>query len=261
MSDIIPFVPHDDLQKDIERLRIEISMKFLERDDLILQQCPSIETAYLLRFGSLEYKVIEAEYKWRRLRRKLQFLISARNRQEKIEEEQIEEWLDREFQEYLDRLDDKLKEMNEALDWSKRELLTKEESKLLKKLYRKIVKLLHPDLNPNLSDAQRDLFFKAVEAYEEGNIAKLEFIYTMIENQGEMKVSGLSLLQEKQRLENILIELQSSIEAIKDSYPYNLKTLLADEDACIEREQKLERQLESLVNEIRRCEEQIAQYV
>lgn len=261
MTNIIPFTPQDDLQKDINRLRVEISMKFLERDDLILQQCPAIESAYLLRFGALEYKVIDAEYKWRRLRRKLQILIAARNRQENIDEKKIEDLLDTEFQAYKEKLEEKIQDINTAFDWSKRDILTEKEAKLLKTMYRKIVKLLHPDLNPNLTEAQRELFFRAVEAYEEGNLVKLEFIYDMIDNLDESVNNATSLLQEKQRLEEILQSLKDSIESIKNSFPYKFKTILADEEACLAREEQLKSELRILDQEIERYQKELERYV
>ena len=42
--------------------------------------------------------------------------------------------------------------MNEALERNEAEFLSQEEGKLLKKLYRNIVKVLHPDINPNVTE-------------------------------------------------------------------------------------------------------------
>lgn len=52
--------------------------------------------------------------------------------------------------------------MNDALKRSKAEVLSDEDNKELKKLYRKIVKALHPDINPDVSQAQVQLFDNAV---------------------------------------------------------------------------------------------------
>ena len=56
---IIIFPEIENLQKEIERLRTELSMLLLERDELKYVQCKNIETAYMLALGSLEYKAYE----------------------------------------------------------------------------------------------------------------------------------------------------------------------------------------------------------
>ena len=50
----------------------------------------------------------------------------------------------------------------------------------LKKLYHRIVKALHPDLNPNLTQAQLNLFNNAVNAYESGDLNTLSIISVMV---------------------------------------------------------------------------------
>ena len=58
-SNIILFPDFEALKKEVEKLRTEISMLLLERDELKLVVCKNIETAYMLALGSLEYKAYE----------------------------------------------------------------------------------------------------------------------------------------------------------------------------------------------------------
>ena len=46
-----------------------------------------------------------------------------------------------------------------------------------KELYRKIVKKLHPDMNPDVTEHELELFHRATKAYEEGDIMTLQAIY------------------------------------------------------------------------------------
>ena len=48
-----------------------------------------------------------------------------------------------------------------------------------KELYRKIVKKLHPDMNPNATEHDLELFHRAAKAYEEGDIMTLFRKYMM----------------------------------------------------------------------------------
>ena len=64
------------------------------------------------------------------------------NRQEKIVIDDIEQELDKEFEKYIQELDEQMKKMNEILEKIDYDKLSKEEMKELKSAYRKIVKAL-----------------------------------------------------------------------------------------------------------------------
>ena len=75
-------------------------------------------------------------------------LVQARiNRQEKVIIADVERVLDEEFAEYQRKLNRQIEKMNEALERSRSRILTDAEAEELKKLYRSIVKRLHPDVN------------------------------------------------------------------------------------------------------------------
>ena len=59
------------------------------------------------------------------------------------------------------------------------EKLTTEETVELKKTYRAIVKLIHPDVNDNLSEEQKALWNRVTDAYETGNIEMLKVLYEL----------------------------------------------------------------------------------
>ena len=93
------------LKEEIQKLNTEISMLLLERDELRFVVCKNIETAYMLSLGVLEFKAYELYCKVLRLKRKLAIITVKKNRQEKINLEEIEKTLDEEFAEYKKQLD------------------------------------------------------------------------------------------------------------------------------------------------------------
>ncbi len=115
----------------------------------MFHECRNIESQYILKFGALEYKVYSLECDYLKLKRKLELIIARHNRQEKILMPEIDSILDAEFQEYKEKLDEKMGQINEALKWKDGSPLSDEEAKELKSLYRKIVKKLHPNINTN----------------------------------------------------------------------------------------------------------------
>ena len=179
-SNVIVFPDFEKLKSEVEKMRTELSMLLLERDELQFVICKNIETEYMLKLGSIEYKAYEAQCAALRLKRKIELIQAKKNRQEKVIISAIEETLDKEFAEYQKQLDEQIDKMNDALKRSKAEVLSDEDNKELKKLYRKIVKALHPDINPDVSKAQVNLFDNAVQAYKNRNLDTLRIIVEMV---------------------------------------------------------------------------------
>lgn len=152
---VVPFPEFAALKAEVEKLRVEISMLLLERDELRFVICKNIETAYMLALGSLEYKAFELNCNVLRIKRKIDLIQAKKNRQEKIALSAIDKLLDKEFVGFQCQLNEQIDKMNKALDHSQGHVLTDEETKQIKKLYRSIVKALHPDLHPEITPGYR----------------------------------------------------------------------------------------------------------
>jgi exonuclease VII small subunit len=255
-GEVIPYPESDALKREVEKLRTELSMLVLERDELRYVECKNIEMAYMLNFGGLEYHAYEHQCEYLRLKRKTDLIQAVLNRQEEINLPGIERQLDQEFSDYKEKLDEKIREVNDALERSRIEVLSKDESREIKKLYRQIVKALHPDLNTDLSRVHIDLFTNAVEAYEKGDLQALRLIAELVGDREltESKEDSLIVLvREKERFEKMLKSMKDSITKIKSSYPYTMKDLVTDEA-------KIEKRRAELENIISQYEEGIKLY-
>lgn len=241
-DNVIVFPDFEKLKNEIEKMRTELSMLLLERDELQFVICKNIETEYMLKLGSIEYKAYEAQCAALRLKRKIELIQAKKNRQEKVIVSAIEETLDSEFAEYQKQLNEQIDKMNDALKRSKAEVLTNEENKELKKLYRKIVKALHPDINPDVSQAQVQLFDNAVSAYKNGDLGTLRIIGEMVGNSPlpeQHKDAMTQLVEERERLQGLLKSIRESIDNIKSEYPYTMKDILEDTEKTEQKKQEL----------------------
>ena len=240
---------YEKLKTDVDKLRAELFMFVFERDDLLYQECKNIEIAYMLSIGALEYKAYEIECAILRLKRKGELIQAKKNRQEKIVLSQIEAILDAEFAEYQEKLNEQIKKMNAALEFSQGRLMTAEESREFKKLYRSIVKALHPDLHPDLSDAKIQLFFNAVKAYEHGDLNGLRAIAAMM-SESALPANESDelefLINEKERLKKLLQTIKDQIEEIKSKYPYTMKSLVQSPEKTKARKIELEKYIKQL---------------
>ena len=127
-SNVIVFPDFEKLKSEVEKMRTELSMLLLERDELQFVICKNIETEYMLKLGSIEYKAYEAQCAALRLKRKIELIQAKKNRQEKVIISAIEETLDNEFAEYQKQLNEQIDKMNDALKRSKAEVLSDEDN-------------------------------------------------------------------------------------------------------------------------------------
>ena len=242
-GNVIVFPDFEKLKSEVEKMRTELSMLLLERDELQFVICKNIETEYMLKLGSIEYKAYKAQCAALRLKRKIELIQAKKNRQEKVIISAIEETLDSEFAEYQKQLNEQIDKMNDALKRSKAEVLSNEDNKKFKKLYRKIVKALHPDINPDVSEAQVQLFDNAVSAYKNGDLNTLKIIGEMVGNSPlpeQHKDALTQLNEEKERLQNLLKVIRDSIEQIKSKYPYTMKEIIEDKEQTEQKKKELE---------------------
>ena len=240
---IILFPDFEILREEVEKLRVELSMLVLELDHIRLVECKNIEMRYLLAVGGEEYRAYEAYSLFLRLKRKLALIQSRLNRQEKIIADEIEKILDREFAAFQDELNRRIGRMNAAIDLERNgRVLNEEETAELKKLYRRIVKALHPDLHPDVSPEQLSLFYRAVDAYECGDLDTLRAIDTLTGSPiaPDIRENSIeTLLREKKRLSGLIEDVRRKTEKVMSEYPYTLKELVLDETALAEKRMEL----------------------
>ncbi|NLW51965.1 MAG: J domain-containing protein [Tissierellia bacterium] len=260
MSNIIELPDHKKLKEEIKEFREKLEQYYFEHDHLIYTVCENIRMEYALEFGALEYNLFEAYSKYHRLRRKRDLIQEKINRQEEINLKEIEEALDNEFIEYKEKLDQKMSDIISAVERKDGEFLFEADTEELNKLYRILVKKLHPDLNKDMTDEMLRLFHSVIEYYKKGNLEMLRLINEVVENAKpfDLEKSSLKELQkERDRLEDLVITMEAKIGWIKSKYPYNAKIYLDDESKKQEKKEELKTQLNAYTEAIKTIEEYI----
>ena len=255
-NEIILNLEYENLKNELLKKRTELSMLVLQRDELKYVICKNIETKYMLELGSLEYCLYQSECIIMRLKRKVELIQMRINRQEKIDVSAIDKLLDEQFREYQQKLEEKIKKMNEAIERDNGEVLTEQQVKELKKLYRAIVKALHPDLNPNVTKQQIKLFQNAITAYKNGDLQTLRIINEMISNnhsEDDNTDNIEKMRDELIRLDRMISSINGDVEKIKSEYPYTMKDILFDKE-------QLNQRKEELKDNIDQCNELVSFY-
>lgn len=134
----------------------------------------------------------------------------------------------------------------------------------LKRLYRQIVKRLHPDVHPNPTEREKDLLDRANKAYKAGDLEEMRRIWEELagteqsEESFEDTEEGRAQLRELiEKLRKRCSELEKEIRQIKRSFPYTIKVLL-DDDKALEMKH---RELVDHLAEVRAMLDKVDEYI
>lgn len=254
----------ESLRIEIMRLRSEVLDLTAERDRLKYRVCPAILADYNRRIGQLELEIMEAVLRVRKLRRMIEVLQAARNRGEDPDYEEAVRTADSEYRAYEQEVHEKAEEYRNASagrtygqadsdgnqdtengeeeDQQGADKYDREDKEELGALYRRIMKELHPDVNPDITPEELDLLHQAMEAYKNGDIETLRKIAAILDGRSiEDKV--IEEIDQLRRIRDDLAFLKESllaeIEDIKTSFPYTLKDFLNNKEAVRKKQEEL----------------------
>ena len=225
-----------------------------EYDNLSTHVCPEIERLYVLEFGIFEYKLYELELKIDKLKRKIQLIQIDVNHENEIDLAKIEEMLCVEFKEYEQQLKTQINEIK-FLEENKPDKLSQNDSKKLKKIYRGLIKKLHPDLNPNQSLFELNLFYRSVSCFENGDLKGLESVTAILPEETGEEICQIDKLKE------IIKDYEDKISKLKNDYPYNKKELLENRDSGQEYKDMLLKLIDDRKKHIEKLEDKISELI
>lgn len=247
MNNIIISPEYLELIEEVKKLKDDIASLYEEKDELVYHICRNIETEYMSKVGVLEYKLFEFQCKILRLKRKIELYQQKINRQEQPNEKEIEKKLDIEYKEYEEKLNKMSNDLQDALNRKNYGILSEENAKELKNIYRKLIKRLHPDLNKDNSEKNKKLLLQVTYAYENGDLETLKNLELLIEEISEEEKIEMNELDElkaiKNKYEEIIKGLLHSIKKIKESFPYNKKEFLKNDILVQKRKEELENEM------------------
>ena len=220
------------LQEEISTLEKELGKVILERDEMLNTVKPNLEAEYQKKIGCKELERLETEITARRCKRQIELIQAAVNRQESIEEDEIEKKLDDEFQEWYEKIEEQYRKVKEAEDRLKC-LMSDEDNAEFNKLYRKLVFKLHPDLNPNRSKDEENLWHRVQLAYEGGDLEEMRSLAIIIDAQHETIEfpSSKDVLQKrKEKLTDQIQKTINNMSELEQEFPFNIVSKLADND-------------------------------
>ena len=243
------------LQEEVSALEKELGKVILEQDEMVNAVKPNLEAEYQKTIGYKELECLENEIAARRIKRQIELIQAAVNRQETIEIEKVEKQLDDEFQEWYEKIDEQYQKVQEAQSRIER-LMSDEENEEFKKLYRQLVFKLHPDLNPNQSKDEKNLWNRVQLAYQGGDLEEMRSLMIILEAQDgtvELPSSKNILEKRKTKLTGQIQKIINKLSGMENEFPFNMADKLADKDW-------VSAKLEEISAQLRRWEDKRKEY-
>ena len=207
------------LAQEVESAQNALLTRIEQLDTLRYVEATKLRSEYMVKIGTTEAEVLDAELNAKMLQRKLELIQIKRNRREPIDMAEIDQQIEAERKELLAQA--------EAADTAGQQLpqLTEEQQDELQKLYHKIVENFHPQVHPNLTDTEKALYEKAVEAYRSRNLDALRLIDEILfkDNISIVLQASLSFAdaeEDEQHAAALAEALTADYTLAKQLYPY-----------------------------------------
>lgn len=179
---------YDWLTREVASSRMALIRLYEKRDHILYVEAPPLRKKYMAMIGTIEEPVLQAELEVSLLRRKLELIQTARNRREELDIAALDAQMEQEKAEQIAEVEQRDKTLQEL------PTLTAQQEHTMQRQYREITSAFHPALNAGLSETQKELYQKAMDAYQMQDTDAMKLIYEELFSPAEL--SGISLSQE-----------------------------------------------------------------
>lgn len=210
VGDMIELPRVKELKASIAALRQSVAEAICTKEYLLHVKGKEIEMADRLAYGDLEIDILEARCRTLVLAREREKLLAGKTTAGKIAEAQMDEIL----AQWEGELARKKALLAEARTWKAWPAAKEKE---LNGLMISLIKVLHPDLDPEHGEEM--LMAKAVAAFREGDEKTLRHMEDAVCRK-EKALPSAGLLEEEARLKNLQDRYADEIAAIKQRPPF-----------------------------------------
>lgn len=198
--------------------------------------------AYTNEFGDLILEVFEKKIECIRKKKMISYCQMMKNRGQFVNQEELQEYLQIEmasFYLHLEYLVERNKVAKSSTAVPEKDIIE------IKRIYRRIAKLIHPDMNSAVREDEKllDIWSRVVVAYKCNSLNELRELEALLREEickNGVFPPGIIIPNILERLK----ELENEIETIKETDPYLYKFLLEDPSLVEEKKSELKEELE-----------------
>ncbi len=204
----------EDLYKRYVRLLLE--------KEKIVKTNFQVQQRFIELFGDLRLEMLKVEIEIAKIKKEMEYLVRKKNRNESYDLEEMDDFVNQAL-EGMKAQYERMKE--EQAQLKNKKMLSQEEVKEVKRLYRRLVKLVHPDLNPHQTKEQKELWHQLQKAYRNNDLAWLRELNVLI----VLKTKGHEEV-EIEDLEDKIEAVREEIALLKEEDLYQMRELVFDEE-------------------------------
>lgn len=204
----------EDLYKRYVRLLLE--------KEKIVKTNFQVQQRFIELFGDLRLEMLKVEIEIAKIKKEMEYLVRKKNRNESYDLEEMDDFVNQAL-EGMRAQYERMKE--EQTQLKNKKMLSQEEVKEVKRLYRRLVKLVHPDLNPHQTKEQKELWHQLQEAYRNNDLVWLRELNVLI----VFKTKGHEEV-EIEDLEDKIEVMREEIALLKEEDLYQMRELVFDEE-------------------------------
>ena len=218
------------LHMQYDLLKKEFTELFALKNDMLTQEEQVLTALYLTTIGQKEHQKYCLTVEIKMMTQRISLFQAYFNRNEYPDIPAIEKKMDIQFAEFHQKIADEAKSIALAKAFLNEGFLSEGDVKKIKDVYRQIVKRLHPDINPNVTEAEKDLFVKAQAAYDLCDLITLNSILLSLDNlTSNPEVAPVDLKEQVDLLETHVSKLKILIGNLEKQFPFTFREKLADE--------------------------------
>jgi hypothetical protein len=208
------------------------------RRDNVRKEGFMYEMKYTEVFGKLIVAVFEEQLNCVRKKKTIEFCQTAVNHGKDIKQKELQAFVEAETKKLKDNLDDMVFEYETSKNSTQ---ITEAEQLKIKKIYHKMVKMIHPDINPMVKDSKelQDLWNRTVAAYNCNDLSMLQEVEVLAAKVMNSISGGHQIEIEIPNIEDKIVQIEDEIRKIMDADPYQYKFLLADREAVEDKKESL----------------------
>lgn len=244
----------------MEMINTESNSQYDEYKNLILQRDELNKKAfqyqeeYYREFGNLMKELFSLKVECICLKKKISYCQMCINQNKTILASSLNEHISIVMKEYNEELNELVEHIKYANNVT---TISLSDVQKIKKIYRYIVKKIHPDMNPELfkRDEIKELWKRTSVAYTCNNLKELQEIQILVD---ALDTSGTHV-----QIENIsqkIDELKKEIDKIIHSTPYEYKYLLDDSIEVHHKKSELKKEIEEYIAYKKQLETLLSQY-
>ena len=215
--------------------------ELLMQRDQIRKEADICHGLYVREFGDLHLQIFEKQIACIRKKKLIGYYQRAMNRGSVINQASIDAMINTEMENYRRQLQSMIEENAAAKQMSEINSVTLLK---IKRIYRKLAKQLHPDINPKTGEIPElmELWNMITTAYNTNSLIDMEEAEILVKN--ALERIGMGCMEiEIPNLEEKIEAVEADIKKIRETDPYQYKYLLEDSEAVEEKKKDLKEQL------------------